>query len=111
MQETRVLSLVGEDLLEEETATHSSILAWRILGTEEPGGMQSIRWHSIGHDWKNLACTQSEISQIEKEKYHMPSLVWNLKRNDTNELTKQERLTDLENELVVAGGGAAGAQG
>ena len=33
----------------------------------------------------------------------MTSLVWNLKRNDTNELTKQERLTVLENELVVAG--------
>ena len=40
----------------------------------------------------------------------MTSLVCNLKRNDTNELTKQERLTVLENELVVAGGGGAGAQ-
>ena len=39
MQETRVLSLGQEDSLEEETATHSSIPAWRIPWTEEPGGL------------------------------------------------------------------------
>ena len=38
MQETRVWSLGQEDLLEKEMATHSSILAWKILWTEEPGG-------------------------------------------------------------------------
>ena len=37
----RVHSLSGEDTLEEDMATHSSILAWRIPGTEEPGGPQS----------------------------------------------------------------------
>ena len=41
MQQTRVRSLSGEDPLEKETATHSSILAWRIPQTEEPGGLQS----------------------------------------------------------------------
>ena len=41
-QETQVGSLGGEDPLEEITATHSSILAWRIPWTEEPGGLQSI---------------------------------------------------------------------
>ena len=41
MQETRVLSLVREDPLEKEMATQSSILAWKIPGTEEPGGLQS----------------------------------------------------------------------
>ena len=41
MQETRVPSLGGEDPLEEEMATHSSILAWRITCTEEPGRLQS----------------------------------------------------------------------
>ena len=41
MWETRVQSLGQEDLLEKETATHSSILAWRIPWTEEPGGLQS----------------------------------------------------------------------
>ena len=39
MQETKVRSLGPEDLLEEEMATHSSILAWKIPWTEEPGGL------------------------------------------------------------------------
>ena len=41
MQEMQVRSLSGEDLLEKEMATHSSILAWEIPWTEEPGGLQS----------------------------------------------------------------------
>ena len=42
MQETQVRSLGWEDLLEKEMATHSSILAWRIPWTEEPGGLQPM---------------------------------------------------------------------
>ena len=42
MQKTRFRSLVWEDPLEEGMATHSSILAWRIPWTEEPGGLQSM---------------------------------------------------------------------
>ena len=42
MQETRVQLLGQEDPLEKEMATHSSILAWRILRTEEPGRLQSM---------------------------------------------------------------------
>ena len=42
MQETRAQSLGREDPLEEGMATHSSILAWRIPQTEEPGGLQSV---------------------------------------------------------------------
>ena len=42
MQETQVLSLGGEDSLEEDTASHSGILAWKISWTEELGGLQSI---------------------------------------------------------------------
>ena len=41
--------------LEKEMATHSSILAWRIPGTEEPGGLPSTGSHRVGHDWSNLA--------------------------------------------------------
>ena len=44
MQETWLPFLDGEDPLEKETATHSSILAWRIPWTEEPGGLQSTGW-------------------------------------------------------------------
>ena len=40
---------------EKEMATHSSILAWRIPGTEEPGGLPSIGSHRVGHDWSDLA--------------------------------------------------------
>ena len=42
MQETRVQFLGWEDPLEKEMATHSSVLAWRIPQTEEPGGLQSM---------------------------------------------------------------------
>ena len=36
-------------------ATHSSVLAWRILGTGEPGGLPSLGSHRVGHDWSDLA--------------------------------------------------------
>ena len=49
MQETWVQSLGGEDL-EEGMATHSSILAWRIAWTEEPGGLQSMGSQRVRHD-------------------------------------------------------------
>ena len=41
--------------LEKEMATHSSVLAWRIPGIGEPGGLPSMRSHRVGHDWSNLA--------------------------------------------------------
>ena len=50
MQETWVLPMVPEDPLEEETATHSSILGWRIPWTEERGGLQSMGPQRAGHD-------------------------------------------------------------
>ena len=50
MQETWVQSLGREDPLEKEMATHSSILAWRILWTEQPGGLQSMGLQRVGHD-------------------------------------------------------------
>ena len=51
MQEAWVRSLGGEDPLEKEMATHSSILAWRIPWTEEPGRLQSTGSQRVGHDW------------------------------------------------------------
>ena len=50
MWETWVQSLGWEDPLEEGMATHSSILAWRIPWTEEPGGLQSMGLQRVGHD-------------------------------------------------------------
>ena len=49
VQETGVRSLGQEDPLEEGMATHSSILAWRIPWTEEPGGLQSTGSHRVGN--------------------------------------------------------------
>ena len=51
VQETWLLSLGREDPLEEEMATHSSTLAWEILWTEEPGGLQSRGVQRVRHDW------------------------------------------------------------
>ena len=50
MQETWVQSLGQEDPLEKGMATHSSILAWRIPWTEEPGGLQSMGSQRVGRD-------------------------------------------------------------
>ena len=50
MKETRVLSLGQEDPLEKEMAAHSSVLAWEIPWTEEPGRLQSTGLQRAGHD-------------------------------------------------------------
>ena len=50
VQETWVRSLDQEDPLEKEMATHSSILAWKILWMEESGGLQSTGSQRVGHD-------------------------------------------------------------
>ena len=54
MQETWVRSLGQEDSLENGTATHSSILAWRIPWTEEPGRLQSMGSQKVRHNWANF---------------------------------------------------------
>ena len=41
-------------------ATHSSVLAWRIPGKGEPGGLPSMGLHRVGHDWSNLAVAAAE---------------------------------------------------
>ena len=50
VQETWVLSLGQEDPLEKGMASHFTILVWRILWTEEPGGLQSVGLQRVGHD-------------------------------------------------------------
>ena len=57
MQETQVWSLGQEDPLEKGIATHSSILAWRIPGTEEPGGLRA------GHDWASNTHTHTHTQR------------------------------------------------
>ena len=52
MQETLVWFLGQEDPLEKGMATHPSILAWRVLWTEEPGRLQYMGLQRVGHDWE-----------------------------------------------------------
>ena len=59
-QKTWVQSLGGEDPLDKEMVTHSSILAWRIPWTKEPGGLQSMGLQRIGH---NLVIKQQQQQQ------------------------------------------------
>ena len=49
--DTRIWSLGQEDPLDEEMATYSSILAWKISWTKEAGGLQPMGWQRVGHDW------------------------------------------------------------
>ena len=67
MQETWVQSLGWEDLLEKEIATHSSILAWRIPGTGEPGGLPSMGSHRVGHDCSDLAAAAATMLREPKK--------------------------------------------
>ena len=58
--------------LEKEMATHSSVLAWRIPGMGEPGGLPSMGSHRVGHDWSNLAAAAACIWPIREG-----HLIWN----------------------------------
>ena len=63
VQETWVRFLGWDDPLEKGMTTHSSILAWRIPWTEEPGGLQSLGWQRVGHN--RMANTQHSAAAAE----------------------------------------------
>ena len=58
--------------LEKEMATHSSVLAWRIPGTQEPGGLPSMGSHRVGHDWSDLAAAAA-ASVLANDLFSHPS--------------------------------------
>ena len=67
--------------LEKEMATHSRVLAWRIPGTAEPGGLPSMGSPRVGHDWSDLAATAQEEREREaddlfEKKELKTSLAW-----------------------------------
>ena len=70
MQESQVWSLGWEDPLEEEMAIHSSILAWRILWTEEPGRLQSMGLQRVRHDW--MANTHTTVRPSHSTPTYVP---------------------------------------
>ena len=71
--------------MEKEMATHSSVLAWRIPGTGEPGGLPSMGSHRVGHDWSGLAAAagSSIISIVFQGSHTAPKrLFWTFKKEE-----------------------------
>ena len=64
MEEMQVWSLGREYSLEEEMVTHSTIPAWRIPWTEEPGGLQSMGWQRVRQDWAEAAVASMGTSPL-----------------------------------------------
>ena len=56
-------------------ATHSSVLAWRISGTAEPGGLPSMGSHKVGHDWSNLAAAAAAAACVDMNLSKLQELV------------------------------------
>ena len=56
--------------LEKEMATHSRVIAWRIQGTGEPGGLLSMGLHRVGHDWSDLAAAAVQLVLTPMLIYH-----------------------------------------
>ena len=72
LRETCVWRLGQEDPLEKGMATHSSILAWRIPWTEEPGGLQSMGSQRVGHDWATKHSTDDIYAYYREKNYPLP---------------------------------------
>ena len=97
--------------LEKEMATHSSVLAWRIPGTGEPGGLQSLGSHRVGHDWSNLAAAAAALNKANiwqktevREKFfflsHLNHSTWEIENafsKKSNELINKKNTTELQN--------------
>ena len=62
--------------LEKEMATHSSVLAWRIPGTGEPGGLPSMGSHRVGHDWSGLAAAAARTIESLIQHNLKASILW-----------------------------------
>ena len=66
--------------LEKEMATHSSVLAWRIPGTGEHGGLPSMGSHRVGHNWSDLAAVAAGPSLEKAMATHSSTLAWEVPR-------------------------------
>ena len=79
-KDTQVQSLGWEDSLHKGMAIHSSILAWRISWTEEPGGLQSKGWQRVRHNWSDLA--RAPIGEKEDYRLHHRRYVRKIKQRE-----------------------------
>ena len=71
-----VQSLDWEDALEKEMATQSSILAWKIPWTEEPGGLQSMGLQRVRHNWYLFICVDLFFQVVVQKVCHVLSYTW-----------------------------------
>ena len=86
-QETWVRSLGREDALEKGMAIHSSILAWRILCTEQPGGLHPWSQKESGHDWATELNWETNTQQVSGYIYWGTPILFNNMHSFTNELS------------------------
>ena len=85
--------------LEKEMATHSSILAWRIPGTEEPSGLLSMGSHRVGHDWSDLAAAAAAAGLKRKGVViFVPACLW-MREQKASQL--RSIIWALQNEKVI----------
>ena len=68
--------------LEKEMATHPSVLAWRIPGAVEPGGLPSMGSHRVGHDWSDLAAAAAKVLEFQLQHQSFQCTSSNLKHED-----------------------------
>ena len=83
MQETLVWSLGQKDPLEEEMVIHSSILAWKIPWTEEPGGLQSMESQRVRHNWTHIHLREERLNTFEKgRRWWDPTSLLGIRKKD-----------------------------
>ena len=98
------LSLFTFHALEKEMASHSSMLAWRIPGTEEPGGLPSMGSHRVGHDWKRLSSSSILIfnSWITTRYQNKMLTVKEGERNPTYKIVKEQFILVLISQAALS---------
>ena len=87
--------------LEKKMATHSSVLAWRIPGTGEPGGLPSMGWHKVGHHWSDLAAAMQVNVQKTKIMASGPITSWEI---DGETVETVSDFTFLGSKITADGG-------
>ena len=80
--------------LEKEMATHSSVLAWRIPGMGEPGGLPSMGSHRVGHDWSDLAAAAAAVSN--KTDVKTKIVTWDKKTYNDN-----DKISIYQEEIII----------
>ena len=79
--------------LEKAMAPHSSVLAWRIPGTGEPGGLPSVGSHRVGHDWSDLAAAAAAACNLHHSLTHYFWSMW-------NKVERKSLCSDFDSEVV-----------